>query len=166
MKVLNLCCSQGHGFEGWFRSADDFQQQQDTGLIACPLCADTAVTRLPSAPRLNLSGAKAPQETSPAATPTVPTAQPPAGAVMHGNMPEALQHRLQDLWTQTVGEVLKHTEDVGARFPEEARKIHYGETPARGIRGEASAQERAELADEGIEIMPLPMPVSLKGKAH
>jgi hypothetical protein len=168
MKVLNLCCSQGHGFEGWFRSADDFQQQQVAGLIACPLCADAAVTRLPSAPRLNLSGAKAPQQTSPASAPALPAAQPPAAAaaVMHGNMPEALQHRLQDLWTQTVREVIKHTEDVGTRFPEEARKIHYGEAAARGIRGEASAQERAELADEGIEIMPLPMPLSLKGKAH
>lgn len=166
MKVLSLSCSQGHGFEGWFGSEADFRQQLDTGLIACPLCADAHITRLPSAPRLNLSGAKAPVDLPSATQPPVPATVPVAPAVMHGNMPEALQHRLHDLWSQTVREVIKHTEDVGERFPEEARKIHYGESQARGIRGQASAEERAELADEGIEVMPLPMPVALKGTSH
>jgi hypothetical protein len=166
MKVLNLSCAQGHGFEGWFGSEADFQQQLSAGQIACPLCADVSITRLPSAPRLNLSGAK-PPISAPTRPATPPADMAPGGsAVMHGNMPEALQHRLQDLWAQTVREVLKHTEDVGERFPEEARKIHYGESQARGIRGQASVEERAELADEGIEVMPLPMPMALKGKTH
>ena len=70
MKVLNLCCAQGHGFEGWFASEDDFLAQNDRSAVECPLCADTAVTRLPSAPRLNLSGAREPERTaSPSAGP-------------------------------------------------------------------------------------------------
>jgi hypothetical protein len=67
---------------------------------------------------------------------------------------------------EAVAHVLKHTEDVGERFPEEARRIHYGESEARGIRGQASAEQRAELAEEGIEVMPLPVPEALKGTAH
>jgi hypothetical protein len=67
---------------------------------------------------------------------------------------------------EAVAHVLKHTEDVGERFPEEARRIHYGETAPRGIRGQASPEQRAELADEGIEVMALPLPDGLKGPAH
>ena len=67
---------------------------------------------------------------------------------------------------KAVQQVLQNTEDVGERFPEEARRIHYGETAHRGIRGQASAEDRAALADEGIEVMPLPMPAGLKGPAH
>ena len=73
---------------------------------------------------------------------------------------------MQALWLRAVQQVLRNTEDVGERFPEEARRIHYGETAHRGIRGQASAEQRAELAEEGIEVMPLPMPVGLKGQAH
>ena len=73
---------------------------------------------------------------------------------------------LQAMWLQAVAQVMKNTEDVGERFPEEARRMHYGEVTARGIRGQASAQERAELADEGIEVMQLPLPEALKGPAH
>jgi hypothetical protein len=70
------------------------------------------------------------------------------------------------LWLKTVRQVLANTEDVGERFPEEVRRIHYGETADRGIRGQASEEQRAELADEGIEVMALPMPAGLKGPAH
>ena len=73
---------------------------------------------------------------------------------------------LQAQWLQAVHQVLRNTEDVGERFPEEARRIHYGETAQRGIRGQASAEDRAALADEGIEVMALPVPASLKGPSH
>ncbi len=147
MKVFNLRCAHGHGFEGWFASEDDFVGQQARGLVECPLCADREISRLPSAPRLNLSGARA-QEASPAgaAVPAEPTREA--------------------LWMQAVQHVLAHTEDVGTRFPEEARRIHYGETEPRGIRGQASAEDRAALADEGIEVLPLPLPAGLEGPAH
>jgi hypothetical protein len=151
MKVLNLRCANGHGFEGWFGSDDDFMDQNGRGQVECPLCADRVVTRMPSAPRLNLSGAREPASNTPA-TPAAPAAAADeAGA------------SLQAAWLQAVRHVLAHTEDVGTMFAEEARRIHYGETPQRGIRGQASADERAALQDEGIEVMPLPIPAGLKG---
>jgi hypothetical protein len=149
MKVLNLRCSNGHGFEGWFASDDEFMEQNGSGLLQCPLCADCVVTRLPTAPRLNLSGAR--EDPSPAA------------AVVAQPSPE---HPLQDMqagWLKAVRHVLANTEDVGERFAEEARRIHYGETPERGIRGQVSQEQRDELIDEGIEIIALPLPRALDG---
>ena len=141
MKVIDLRCQSGHRFEGWFASDDDFLDQNGRGLIECPLCADKLIVRLPSAPRLNLSGAREP-------VPAVPAPDPAL----------ALQAR----WMEMVRHVVAHTEDVGERFADEARRIHYGETPERGIRGQASAEQREALADEGIEVHPLPLPVGLK----
>ncbi|MGM9489411.1 DUF1178 family protein [Ideonella sp. YS5] len=152
MKVLDLRCTHGHGFEGWFASEDDFLQQLERGLIECPLCSDKAVSRLPSAPRLNL-GARPPAE--PVQAPSGPPAAPSGQAVT-----------LQHLWVEAVRHVMARTEDVGERFPEEARRIHYGEAESRGIRGQATPEQRAALADEGIEVMALPVPETLKGPSH
>ena len=149
MKVLDLRCANGHGFEGWFASEQDFLDQNGRGLVECPVCGDSVVTRLPSAPRLNLSGARAPEAPAPAKP--APPAVPPAAA------------DLQALWLQAVRELVARTEDVGERFPEEARRIHYGESPDRAIRGQASAEEREALLDEGIEVVSLPVPQALKG---
>jgi hypothetical protein len=143
MKVLNLRCANGHGFEGWFASDDEFMEQNGRGLIECPLCADRIVSRLPSAPRLNLSGQREPE-----APPPAPPPPPP---------------QLQTEWMQAVRKMLESTDDVGERFPVEARRIHYGEIEARGIRGQATPDERRALIDEGIEIMSLPLPEALKG---
>jgi hypothetical protein len=145
MKVLSLRCANGHGFEGWFASEDDFLGQNGRGLIECPLCADRVISRLPSAPRLNLSGAREP-EPAPSATPVAPAAAD-----------------LQALWLQAVRHAIENTDDVGERFAEEARRIHYGETETRGIRGQTTREEREALRDEGIEVMSLPMPTALKG---
>lgn len=148
MKVLDLRCAHGHGFEGWFASEDDYQRQHTSGLVACPMCSDTSIERLPSAPRLNL-GATAPA-VAPAANSTTPT-------------PEQTQATtLQHLWVEAVRHVMARTEDVGERFPEEARRIHYGEVESRGIRGQATPEQREALRDEGIEVMALPLPVALK----
>lgn len=144
MKVIDLRCQSGHRFEGWFASDDDFLEQNGRSLIECPLCADKVIVRLPSAPRLNLSGAREP----------VPSETPAAA-------PDATTE-LQTRWMQMVRHVLQNTEDVGEKFADEARRIHYGETPQRGIRGQASADEREALRDEGIEVMPLPIPSALK----
>ncbi|HET9207507.1 MAG TPA: DUF1178 family protein [Burkholderiaceae bacterium] len=151
MKVLNLRCSNGHGFEGWFASDDEFMEQNGGGMLQCPLCADSVITRMPSAPRLNLSGAREPEQTG--------TVAPPAA--VPGT--EVQVADLQALWLKTVRHVMAHTEDVGERFAEEARRIHYGETPQRGIRGQVNAQQRDELIDEGIEIIALPIPRALDG---
>jgi hypothetical protein len=153
MKVLNLRCANGHGFEGWFASDDDFMSQNGRGLVECPLCADTLITRMPAAPRLNLSGAR-----EPASQGTSADQGPSAGG------PQAVQTvDLQAAWLRTVRHVLASTEDVGDRFAEEARRIHYGEERARGIRGQATPQERAALQDEGIETLAIPIPQALKG---
>lgn len=142
MKVFNLRCGNGHGFEGWFASEDDFLDQNGRGLLTCPLCADQVVTRMPSAPRLNLS---ATAESSPASTTTV-------------SMPD-----LQAAWLQAVRQVMASTEDVGERFTDEARRIHYGESDPRAIRGQATPEQRAELLEEGIEVVALPLPRGLDG---
>jgi hypothetical protein len=154
MKVLSLRCSHGHAFEGWFGSEVDFQGQLQRQLVSCPLCGDLGVSKLPSAPRLNLSGAREP----------VASASPPAmPAPVAGDAAALVPAELQAMWMRAVQQVISRTEDVGERFPEEARRIHYGETAQRGIRGQATPEERAALADEGIEVMPLPMPPGLKG---
>lgn len=139
MKVIDLRCDNGHGFEGWFGSDDEFLDQNGRGLIDCPLCADTVIVRLPSAPRLNLSGAR-----EPAAAPAAPAPNP------------------QAQWLKAVRHVLANTEDVGRRFADEARRIYYGEVPEHGIRGQATPAERESLHEEGIEVMPLPLPAVLK----
>ncbi|MDB5956313.1 DUF1178 family protein [Ramlibacter sp.] len=146
MKVLNLQCSQAHGFEGWFGSEEDFQAQLARGLVECPLCGDAQVSKLPSAPRLNF-GAPAPA----------------AAPVARQEVISAPNAQLQAAWMHMVKQVMANTEDVGERFAEEARKIHYGETEERGIRGQASREETESLLEEGIAVLPLPIPKGLKG---
>lgn len=153
MKVLDLRCAHDHRFEGWFASEDDAQSQISRDLVQCPVCGDHAVTRLPSAPRLNLSGAA---ERAPA--PRAPAQQAQA-------VPQAAQ-ALQSLYLKAVRQVLAQTEDVGPRFAEEARRMHYDEAPERGIRGTASPEEVQALAEEGIETFPLVVPDALKQTAH
>lgn len=141
MKVLDLQCPDGHRFEGWFASADDFESQLSRKLVECPMCGATNVSRLPSAPRLNLSGA-----TEASATPAAQRA-----AQWQGRALRALR------------EVFEKTENVGERFAEEARRMHYNEAPSRNIRGVASAEDAQALVEEGIDVMPLPVPAALKG---
>ena len=102
MIIFELACGQGHRFEGWFASSDDFARQSEAEMVRCPVCDDPGVARVPSA------------------------------------------------------KVFVRAENVGPRFPEEARKIHYDEAPSRAIRGQASKEESAELAEEGIDVATLP----------
>lgn len=149
MKVFNLQCSALHRFEGWFASEEDYASQVERGLLECPLCADKTVQKLPSAPRLNLGASEAP-------------VAPQAGqqqALVAGDAAQALQAA----WLQMARQIVSQTEDVGPRFAEEARKIHYGESEERGIRGQASREETEALLEEGIAVMPLPLPEGLKG---
>jgi len=143
MKVLNLQCAHKHGFEGWFGSEDEFQGQLERGLVECPICGDTGISKLPSAPRLNL-GASEPVK--------------PKQEVMATADPS-----MQAKWLQMVRHVLANTEDVGERFAEEARRIHYGESEERNIRGQASPEETESLLEEGIGVLPLPIPKAMKG---
>jgi hypothetical protein len=188
MKVLDLACSHGHSFEGWFGSEDDFQSQLARGLVQCPICDDATITKKISAPRLNLSGAKEnPNANAQAAvsdTPDAPNsiapradsiAAPSQNDAQNAAQKASDEHPLHALmrnpefqaaYMQMAKEVLAKTEDVGTDFAREARKIHYGESKERGkrgIRGQASHDETMELLDEGIDVMPLPLPKALKG---
>jgi hypothetical protein len=156
MKVLDLRCGAGHVFEGWFASEDDYGAQRERGLLDCPLCGNAEVARLPSAPRLNLSGARAPEAAQPPAGAPATRSAPASGPEMavHGNAAQR--------FVEAVAELLRTTQDVGPRFAEEARRIHYGETDAKAIRGQATAREREALADEGIEVFTLPVGVPPK----
>jgi hypothetical protein len=143
MKVLNLRCAHDHRFEGWFSSDADFTEQGERGLLACPLCDDKTISRLPSAPRLNVTTHRGDPELA------------PVSAVTEVNV--------QRRWMHAVRELMNKTEDVGDRFPEEARRIHYGEAQDRGIRGRASSEDADALREEGIEVFSLPVPAPLKG---
>jgi hypothetical protein len=167
MKVLDLQCRQHHVFEGWFGSEDEFQDQLARGLVACPMCNDTTVSKKLSAPRLNLITARG-NGAAPAqvATPTeVPLQTAPADtdvSLLNHHVANFQSTELQAALLKMVRHVVANTEDVGDGFAEEARKIHYGESEQRNIRGQATPQETAELMEEGIGVMPLPLPVVFK----
>ena len=144
MKVLDLKCSLDHRFEGWFASTDEYESQLSRKLIACPLCSTTDVSRMPSAPRLNLSSARS-DDSAPVST-----------ATKGGD--SAQQARALNF----MREILAKTENVGDRFAEEARRMHYDEAPARNIRGVATPEDAHALMEEGIDVMPLPVPAALK----
>lgn len=147
-----LVCSAAHDFDGWFRSSEDFDAQKARGLVDCPVCGSSAVEKALMAPAVRTrDGAAAPVAppavpAAAAALPAVPAALPP---------PEAAEMiaRLRELKAKlTAG-----SENVGDRFAEEARRIHYGETEARAVHGQASPDEARALVEEGVPILPLPI---------
>ena len=158
MKVLDLQCRHGHAFEGWFASQGDYESQRERGLLTCPVCNDAEVSKKLSAPRLNLG--RSPEPAAPVAE--APQAQPAATATPALPAMPALPQELQAAMLKMVRHVMANTEDVGKQFAEEARKIHYGEAENRNIRGQASREETEALLDEGIDILPLPLPAGLK----
>lgn len=149
MIVFDLLCDQGHRFEGWFASGDDFDSQKKRGLLSCPSCASSAIKRMPSATRFNM-GAEAPKPAKPQPKP----AQPQKTPDMEGKDPFAIA---QMLYSRMLDDVLK-AEDVGTEFPAEARKIFYSQAPTRAIRGQATNEEHQELVEEGIPVARLPVP--------
>lgn len=162
MKVLNLQCSHQHAFEGWFASEDDFQSQLARGLVTCPLCADPGIQKMPSAPRLNLgAGAGVASAASASRELSVPAAGASVGAVQEV-APVPGDSAGQAKFLKALREVMANTEDVGKRFADEARAMHYGDAEQRSIRGQASRAEAIELIEEGIEVMPLPLPAIAK----
>ncbi|MFM9969838.1 MAG: DUF1178 family protein [Burkholderiales bacterium] len=142
MIVFELICSGQHRFEGWFASPDDYNAQHGRGLLECPVCADKSIEKL-----LTAKIGRAETEVH------APAVHEPAPAV-----PMAAGQGLQAKLYEFIDHVLKNTEDVGPAFAEEARKIHYQEAPTRDIRGTATRAETEELLDEGIQVLPLPIP--------
>ena len=154
MKVYNLACQLDHHFEGWFASEQDAHDQQEQGLLRCPVCDSDEITRLPSAPRISKKMTEPPVETVPADTGNA--------MVLSGNESAKLQAQIQATMLKAMRDLMQKTEDVGDNFAEEARKIHYREAPERSIRGQTSADEAAELREEGIDVIALPVIPALK----
>jgi hypothetical protein len=146
MIVFDLLCADGHRFEGWFSSAQDFESQQRRGLLGCPACGSAEVQRTPSATRFNV-GAEAPKP--------VPAAVLQKTPEMEGKDPFSVA---QMLYSRMLDEILTKSEDVGAEFPSEARKIFYSQAPGRAIRGQATFEEHRDLLEEGIPVARLRVP--------
>lgn len=149
MIVFELGCENSHRFEGWFASNEDFERQVGRKLVSCPLCGNANISRLPHATHIR-SGA------------TERVARTPATALT----PQQYANVGSEMLARLVEHIVENTEDVGAEFPEEARRIHYRESPERRIRGTASNDEVEALKDEGIEVVALPIPAHRLGKTH
>ncbi|MCX7891799.1 MAG: DUF1178 family protein [Burkholderiales bacterium] len=135
MIVFELICSRRHRFEGWFASGDDFDRQKGRGLLSCPVCGGGSVDKLPTA--------------------RIQKSQPAERAKPKRQRAPARQEMTVGAF---IDHVLLNSEDVGKAFPDEARRIHRRLAPARAIRGTATREETAELLDEGVPVLPLPIP--------
>jgi hypothetical protein len=165
MIVFDLKCDNAHVFEAWFGSSAGYEEQKERGLVECPTCGSTNVSKAIMAPNV---GAKSNQKSVSSsdiaplteAGPAVPVAAPAPTPTVSKPMPEMIPAELQEAAEKFIDGMRKHVQDncdyVGNEFAEEARKIHYGESEERGIYGEATADETAELLEEGVEILPLP----------
>ena len=142
MIVFDLRCAPGHVFEGWFGSGADFDDQQAGGLLSCPLCGSGEIAKAPMAPRLGAKGNAAPDPS-----------------------PAAMKKMLAEM-ASLQKKILAESDNVGDRFPEEARAIHLGEAEARAIHGRASRSDAESLAEDGIPISPLPFPVLEPGEEN
>ncbi len=166
MKVYNLACHLDHHFEGWFASEADYVSQQETGLLSCPICDSNEIVRLPSAPRIAKRSSRelVPADQSTSQTNNSASVSGAAGQsmVLTGSEQAHLQAQVQTTVMKAMRELINKTEDVGHDFAEEARKIHYQEAPERSIRGHATVDETAELREEGIEVVSLPVFPALK----
>lgn len=147
-----LRCARGHAFESWFQSSAAYDSQRKRGLVACPACNSTKVEKAIMAPRIAAKGKK------PAAEPAVPapaadTADAAPTPLMMAPQERELAAKLKELRDR----VLKTADNVGRKFPDEARKMHYGDIEHRAIYGEATTEEARALIDEGVEVAPLPV---------
>ncbi|NEN75006.1 DUF1178 family protein [Pelistega sp. NLN82] len=143
LKVFNLVCEHQHTFEGWFPSVEALEQQAQNGLIDCPFCGTTQVQKALSVPYVNKSGA--------ATVSTQKTVSP---------------EQIKTFIMQELKKVIGQAEDVGGKFAEEALKMHKGEAEQRSIRGQVTHDEREQLLDEGVDILPIPDELNPDKKVH
>ena len=132
----SLSCDHGHAFEGWFSQGDDFDRQVETGFLTCPTCGSATISKLLMSPSVSTARRK---------------------EAVHLLAVDAAQKEMVAKVKTMVAQIKANSDDVGAAFPEEARKIHYGEADPRGIIGQATPAEARALFDEGIEIAAIPM---------
>ena len=152
MIVYDLECEHSHRFEGWFGSASDFDTQLESKLLLCPVCSSGTVVRRPSASYVNTGAVEKPRRKKEKSSSV--------------SVPQQYVNISPEMVAKVIEHIVKNTEDVGSKFPEEARRIHYNEAPERHIRGTASHNEIESLRDEGIEVVSLPLPPHLANKTH
>lgn len=157
MKVYNLACPLDHRFEGWFASEEDCLAQQDKGMLACPVCDSTEITRMPSAPRIGKSSS------AELAIPKAECENLNGGVVaLTGNDHSQFEAQVQAAFLKGMRDLMGRSEDVGDSFADEARRIHYKESPERSIRGQTTLDEVEALREEGIDVLSMPMIPTLK----
>ena len=177
--VFNLSCAADHRFEGWFASGEDFDAQRGRGLLSCPMCGSSEVSKQLSAPRLNLLHAQSDERQSKQdkhPRRDLPATHGHGHGSGHGTAAEVMDGESQgmamlspqqhDMLRELIRQVVENTEDVGNRFAEEARRIHYKEADARAIRGVATREEAESLVEEGIEVAQLPVPMLDKSQLN
>ena len=155
MIVYDLACTHGHRFEGWFGSSADYEDQRARGLLACPNCGVSDVSKAPMAPAVPAKG------NTRTDVPARAAAQPMANTPM----PPEVQQALAAL-AKAQAEALKNSTWVGDKFAEETRKMHYGERDEAPIHGQASLAEAKALIEEGVPVAPLPFPVAPPDKLN
>jgi hypothetical protein len=145
-----VCTPGGHRFEGWFASSAEFDRQRASDLLCCPMCGSATVTKAVMAPAIGRKGNQAALAPRAEVEQTVAVSNQP-------EMPAEISKAIAELG-KLQSRMLENSDWVGGKFAEEARAIHYGETPQRIIHGSASADEAQALYDEGITVAPLPLP--------
>jgi hypothetical protein len=143
-----LRCERGHEFDSWFQSSSAYDSQHKRGLVACPACESTKVAKAIMAPRIARKG-----KSRSAPEPVAPTEDTTSTSLVMAPQERELLSKLKELRDH----VLKNADDVGKKFPDETRKMHYGDIEHRAIYGEATAEEAHALVDEGIEVAALPV---------
>lgn len=152
-----LACEAGHSFESWFANSAAYDKQAKRSLVTCPICGSAKVGKAVMAPNLSSAATGSEQPLPPPSTPPVPAAPRAAPGKSPVAMMSPPERELRQKLKELRDHITKNASYVGPRFPEEARKIHYGETEHRSIYGEASPEEAKELHEEGIEFHPLPV---------
>jgi len=156
----NLRCEQGHAFESWFQSSSAYESQEKRKLVSCPVCGSAKVERAIMAPRIVGKRGRDRAEPQPATAPSAPTAlstEVAAPAPTSTPLLMAQERELRAKLKELRDHIVKNADNVGERFPNEARKMHYGDIEHRPIYGEASPDEARALIEEGVEVSPLPV---------
>ncbi|MFZ0763182.1 DUF1178 family protein [Bradyrhizobium sp.] len=148
----NLRCAKGHAFESWFQSSSAYETQEKRKLVSCPVCGSTKVERAIMAPQVVSKKGREQAVSEPLPAPTTTEVAAPAPTPLLMAQEQELRAKLKELRDH----IVKNADNVGESFPNEARKMHYGDIEHRPIYGEASPDEAKALIDEGVEVMPLP----------
>ncbi len=150
----SLHCDRGHTFESWFQSSSAYESQEKRKLVNCPVCGSAKVERSIMAPQIVSKKGRESQSSN-----DVPALAQPAEVTAPGSTPllMAQERELRAKLKELRDHIVKNADNVGERFPNEARKMHYGDIEHRPIYGEASPEEARSLIDEGVEVSPLPV---------